>query len=106
MQDGLVHLTLRKDLLSLKDKRYLQPVSHGVLFVGTYIKPGRLYLSNRTLARFKERCEGFSRMLNEGCNELDLQRIEQTLNSYMGFCMKRCTYRYRRTNIDLMGARF
>ncbi len=97
----------QKLLLNLhKDKRYLQPVSHGVLFVGTYIKPGRLYLSNRTLARFKERCEGFGRMLNEGCNELDLQRIEQTLNSYMGFCMKRCTYRYRRTNIDLMGARF
>ena len=97
----------QKLLLNLhKDKRYLQLVSHGVLFVGTYIKPGRLYLSNRTLARFKERCEGFGRMLNEGCNEQDLQRIEQTLNSYMGFCMKRCTYRYRRADIDLIGAIF
>ena len=97
----------QKLLLNLhKDKRYLQQVSHGVLFVGTYIKPGRLYLSNRTLARFKERCEGFGRMLNEGCNEQDLQRIEQTLNSYMGFCMKRCTYRYRRADIDLIGAIF
>lgn len=90
-----------------RDKRYLQPVSHGVLFVGTYIKPGRLYLSNRTLARMKERCEGYGKMMAEKeCDHLDLSRIEQVLNSYMGFCLRRETYQYRKDCIELLGPEF
>ena len=90
-----------------RDKRYLQPVSHGVLFVGTYIKPGRLYLSNRTLARLKERCEGYGKMMAEKeCDHLDLSRIEQVLNSYMGFCLRRETYQYRKDCIELLGPEF
>lgn len=42
------------------DKRYLQPASHGVLMVGTVIKNNRLYLANRTIARMKERINGFN----------------------------------------------
>ena len=97
-----LHLTLHKD------KRYLQPVSHGVLFVGTYIKPGRLYVSNRTRARFEERCEGFRRMMEskEELNVLDCKRIEQVLNSYLGFCKGRQTYALRRTCINGMGEQF
>ena len=42
------------------NKRYLQPASHGVLMVGTVIKNNRLYLANRTIARMKERINGFN----------------------------------------------
>ena len=90
-----------------EDKRYLQPVSHGIMFVGSYIKPGRLYLSNRTLARFRERCVGYRRLLDEKeCDVVQLQRIEQVLNSYFGFCARRKTYRYRRSLVEMLGTNF
>ena len=90
-----------------KDKRYLQPVSHGVLFVGTFIKPSRLYLSNRTLARFKEKCAGFGKMLAAGdVSEYDLLHIEQTINSYLGFCRRRRTYKFRQEFLALLGTAF
>ncbi len=97
-----LHLTLHKD------KRYMQPVSHGVLFVGTYIKPGRLYLSNRTRARFEERCQGFRRLMEEKgeADLMDCSRIEQVLNSYLGFCKGRQTYVFRRACIEGMGSLF
>lgn len=90
-----------------KDKRYIQPVSHGLLFVGTFIKPGRTYLSNRTLARFAERCNGFKSLLErEEVNILDLQRIECVINSYMGFSKGRKTYGRRKQFINSMGSAF
>lgn len=88
-------------------KRYIQPVSHGILFVGTYIKPCRLYLSNRTLARFKERCEGFRRQMEDKeLTPLDCQRIEQVINSYLGFCRHRMTYAKRVSYVNSMGENF
>ena len=98
---GKLHLTMHKD------KRYLQPVSHGLLFVGTYSKPLRLYLSNRTLARFKERCNGFRRLMEQReLTPLDCQRIEQVINSYLGFCKDRRTYRRRVEYVNSMGSEF
>ena len=90
-----------------RNKRYLQSVGHGLLFVGTYVKPGRLYLSNRTVARFKERCEGFRRIMeNQDLSILDVKRIEQVVNSYLGSCKGRETYAFRRATIEGMGAEF
>ena len=89
------------------DKRYLQPVSHGVLFVGTFIKPGRFYLSNRTLARMKEKCTGFGKALSDGqMSAYDLLHIEQVINSYLGFCRRRKTYKFRREFLALLGLSF
>ena len=89
-----------------KDKRYLQPVTHGLSFVGTYIKPNRLYLSNRTLARFEERAVGFSRLIEskDELTILDCKRIEQVINSYLGFCKGKQTYTVRKEILDGMGA--
>ena len=100
-----------RDKLKLElhtDKRYLQEVSHGMLFVGTYVKPGRLYLSNRTRARMMERCNGFRKLMEEKdeLNVLDCQRIEQVINSYLGFCKGRETYAFRRQCIEDMGEGF
>lgn len=103
--EKFLHDKLRLDLH--KNKRYLQPVSHGILFVGTFIKPGRLYLSNRTVGRMMERCTGYGKMFNdEDIDVTQLQRIEEVLNSYFGFCKDRKTYRFREECIAIMGKNF
>ena len=81
-----------------KDKRYIQPVTHGVKFVGSVIKPHRSYLSNKTLARFTERIHGFDALCREKeeLTPLDCQRIEQVVNSYLGFCKPFRTYGIRK----------
>ena len=101
-----------KLLLTLhKDKRYLQPVTHGVLFVGTMIKPSRMYLSNRTLSRMTEKCNGFRDILNgmitDALPDLKmLEHIEQVVNSYLGFTRRRQTYLFRTSVINDMDAEF
>jgi len=77
-----------------KDKHYFQPVSHGVAFVGAYIKNGRTYLSNRTFARFTERTHGFNKLLEtkENVTTADIKRIETVINSYLGFCKPHRSY--------------
>jgi len=105
MLDKFLHEKLK--LRMHKNKRYLQPVSHGILFVGTFIKPARNYLSNRTLGRMHDRCKGYGRMLDEGeCDVVKLQRIEEVLNSYFGFCARRQTYNFRKTCIESLGDNF
>jgi hypothetical protein len=101
-----------KLLLTLhEDKRYLQPVSHGVLFVGTMIKPSRQYLSNRTISRMTEKCNGFREILNGMTTDVlpdltTLEHIEQVVNSYLGFTRRRQTYDFRTSTIDSMGDAF
>lgn len=81
-----------------KDKHYFQPVTHGIAFIGSYIKNNRTYLSNRTIARFTERVHGFNRMLEtkENITAADLQRIQTVINSYLGFCKYHRTYSIRK----------
>ena len=99
--DKTLHLKLHKD------KRYFQPVSHGLMFVGTYIKPSRLYLSNRTLARFEERCNGFRALMgSRALTSIDCRRIEEVVNSYLGFCRNRSTYNKRVKLINSMDTEF
>ena len=100
--------TFLRDKLKLtmhKNKRYFQPVSHGLSFVGAYIKPGRTYLSSRTLARMQERAVGFREVITEKADIglLDCLRIEQVMNSYLGFCRCHQTFGFRKTAIEHMG---
>lgn len=91
-----------------KNKRYLQPISHGVLFVGGYVKPRRTYVSSRTIGRFQDRVFGFRKQLDEN-NRLvyyDLERIEQVINSYLGFCVHHQSYQIRKENIINLGDNF
>jgi hypothetical protein len=85
----------------------LQPVSHGVKFVGAFIKPGRIYLANNTVSRMKERFNGYGKMMEE--RELEFyerERIEQVFNSYLGFTRRRRTYKFRKEGIEGMGHDF
>ena len=53
-----------------------------------------------------EKCAGFGKILEDECDLMELQHIEQVLNSYLGFCRRRKTYRFRRQIIDDMGSGF
>lgn len=82
-----------------KDKRYCQPASRGVMFVGSYIKNHRIYLSNRTIGRFKDKVSQIYQCLNQPSVKVtsaDLDHILATLNSYLGFCVGKRTFRLRR----------
>ena len=89
------------------DKHYSQKASHGVKIVGAVVKNNRTYLSNRTLARFAERIEGFSRLMM--CKELDTAdcfRIQTVLNSYLGFTKGKRTYNRRKQLLQMLPPEF
>ena len=95
-------------IASHKEKHHFQPASHGVMFVGAYLKNNRIYLSNRTLARFRERVYGFNQMLENKhlITLVDLQRMEQVCNSYLGFCKGKRTYAERKSILQMFGHKF
>lgn len=66
-------------------KTYLQYYRKGVPFVGAVIKPGRKYVSNRTVARLNRKLYHFSQELARGqvCLER-LNHIQASVNSYLG----------------------
>ena len=90
------------------DKYHFQPVSHGMMFVGAYLKNYRMYLSNRTFARFQERVYGFNAMLEnkQTVTYADIRRIEQVINSYLGFCKGKRTYARRKQLLLTFGHTF
>ena len=90
-----------------KDKKYCQRASHGVKYVGVYLKNGRMYLSSRTLGKMRERIVGFNRILQSGTVMLlDLLRIERVINSYLGFCKGLRTYHKRKKYINMFDKSF
>ena len=64
---------------------------------------GGLYLSSRTVARFRERVFGFNQMLREKphISLCDLRRIEQVINSYLGFFKNKRSYLLRKTTLSI-----
>ncbi len=85
------------------DKFHLQEAGKGVKFVGTVIKPGRRYISNRTLGGLCDRLretEGLCRRIvagRYGADELLLLRhLVSGINSYLGFMVHTASYRMRR----------
>lgn len=75
----------------------------GVKFVGTVIKPSRHYTSNRTLGNMVNRIRETDRhcavMLTRGVTLVRLTKLERmvdSINSYMGFCVHNNSYTIRR----------
>ena len=78
---------LGKHGLRLHPKKvYLQHYSKGVMFVGGMIKPGRKYISKRTVGRLFGKIHRFNRMFESGeeITEQQLDSIRATMNSYLG----------------------
>lgn len=106
--DSAVFLQSELGLTLHFDKHHFQPAAHGVLFVGAYLKNWRMYLSGRTVARFIERMHGFDGMLlhKQSITLADTQRMEQVVNSYLGFLHGKRTYNIRRAALAAMCPRF
>ena len=74
------------------DKFYIQPVRHGVKFVGTVIMPGRKYISNRTVGgminKLRKTSKVCTSILRGNRNSRNLEHLRHciaALNSYLGF---------------------
>lgn len=86
------------------DKVYIRHISKGVKFIGTVVKPGRTYVSNRTVARMWERtrtmekhCKVLVSDKNPSCGIIEtVERDICSCNSYMGFFVHNASYGLRR----------
>lgn len=72
-------------------KIYLQPVSHGIPFLGMIIKPHRIYCGKRLIKNF------YSKLKAAGAGRL---KNPAFINSYLGYLKKYQTYNLRRRIID------
>lgn len=75
-----------------KNKIYLQPVRHGVTFLGSAIKNGRIYAGNMTVGNLHNLVLKYNKIDNI---ELHLEEFVQRYNSYMGYLIHRYSYKIR-----------
>lgn len=78
-----------------KDKTYLQPVSHGVKFLGQIVYPHRRYTINRTIGRFIDRVKQCVEECERPMTDIRKEYWRQVLNSYFGFLTQTNEYRTR-----------
>jgi len=85
------------------NKIYLQHFSKGVKFLGTEIKPHRMYVCNRIKGNFYKRIRGWETLLSKRKKILPKDFVEKILcgtNSYLGLMQNFNTYRLRRKMIE------
>jgi hypothetical protein len=89
---------IEKLSLTLHPKKiYLQPFSRGVQFVGAYIKPYRIYISNCTKGNFFEAIERQNVIARQHKpTREDILRFQSAMNSYLGILCHYRTYRLRK----------
>lgn len=78
------------------NKIYVQHYSKGVKFVGAVIKPGRVYVSNRTLGHFYNRINEYNNLAKQGLQADFVEKFVQSINSYLGLMRHYNTYKIRR----------
>lgn len=78
------------------NKRYIQHFSKGVKIVGAVIKPGRIYIANRTRANFVEKVHFYNKMADNGEQGKYVEKFVQTINSYLGMMVHYKTYNIRK----------
>ncbi len=77
-------------------KQYLQHYTKGVRFLGTVIKPNRIYIGNRTKGNFYMAIEKQNRLLQHKQLKIELlQGFLSSMNSYLGIMKHYKTYRLR-----------
>ena len=80
-------------------KIYLQHYTKGVQFLGSVIKPHRLYVANRTLGHLKQTIWTYNHRFGPGRprpKKRDLHLMRTTLNSYLGIMRHFKCYNVRR----------
>lgn len=73
-------------------KVYLQPLSHGMSFIGFYVKDGRIYTGNRTVGHLYD----LIRLQDDTTNKADtVERFMLRYNSLAGFLVHTHSYNIR-----------
>lgn len=78
------------------DKRYIQHYSKGVKMVGAVIKPGRIYIANRTVGKFYDKIRHYNALADQGLQAQYVEKFVQTINSYLGMMVHYNTYNIRK----------
>ena len=84
-----------------KDKVYIQDAKKGVKFLGSVIRPGRIYLSNQTVGNFVDLIVKVEHLCHEiqkrttGKRLIMLESYVSATNSYLGFLIQTNSYAIR-----------
>ncbi|MDR3219111.1 MAG: RNA-directed DNA polymerase, partial [Dysgonamonadaceae bacterium] len=79
------------------DKIYLQHYTKGFLFLGAYIKPGRIYIGNRTKKTFRRIIKDIDDHLKTAPPSVqELRSMRATVNSYLGLMNHYRSYNIRK----------
>jgi hypothetical protein len=84
--------------LTLHPKKiYLQHYSKGVKFLGTVIKPNRIYIANRTKGNFYLAIQQQNKLIEHKIPQKeDCERFLSSMNSYLGIMKHYKTYKIRK----------
>ncbi len=101
----LIKEYLNKELrLTLHPKKiYIQHVSKGVKFLGTIIKPYRVYIANRTKGNFSDKIEKWNTIIRESKKLTAEQQNDflSSVNSYLGIMRHYKTYILRKRMLKI-----
>lgn len=81
------------------DKIYIQKSSSGVKFIGSVIKPGRIYAGNQTRSNMIKMIHHYN---HEYCDVDTCEEFVQRFNSYLGFMAHSSSYNVRKKAWDLV----
>lgn len=78
-------------------KMYLQHYGKGIPYIGGVVKPGRTYISNRTVGYFHDTLAHYNRLAQEpGYVETHGEQFVSSVNSYLGQMKHFATYNIRK----------
>lgn len=88
---------LSEGLVIHPKKIYLQHYAKGFQFLGTYIKPHRIYIGKRTAGKFKKQIYTYKKQIQERphFSVEEVRNMRAVLNSYLGLMSHYKTYRLR-----------
>jgi hypothetical protein len=84
--------------LRLNGKSGIFPISQGIDFLGYRIWPNHRRLRKRSVKRMRRALKYFERAYREG--KIDLERINATIQSWLGHAKRANTYRLRQKLLD------
>ncbi len=90
-----LHLTIHPK------KIYLQHFKKGVQFLGTFIKPWRIYAGKRTKGNFYAKIQEWNEVIaKRNLNKKEIQEFVSCMNSYLGIMQHYDTYKLRKKMLD------
>lgn len=91
------HLQESVKLTLHPNKIYLQHYTKGVCFIGAFIKPRRIYISNRTKGNFYQAVYEQNKLIEQHTpTEEDVKKFINSMNSYLGLTRHYATYNIRK----------